>query len=86
MSLSEVPCTIAKPKQKKIEQENAVGLVENRNKEGLHGWLSGLASAFSPGRDPGGLGSSPTSSSLHGACFSLYLCLCLSLSVSLMNK
>ena len=34
-------------------------------------------------RDPRVLGSSPASGSLQGAC---YLCLCLSLSVSLMNK
>ena len=40
------------------------------------------------GRDPGVPGSSPTSGSLQGACFSLCLCLCASLSlcVSLMNK
>ena len=32
-------------------------------------------------------GSSPTSGSLHGACFSLCLCLCLlSLPMSIMNK
>ncbi|XP_077720726.1 cotranscriptional regulator ARB2A isoform X19 [Canis aureus] len=55
---------------------------------GTPGWLSGLASAFCPGRDPGVLGSSPTSGSLHGACFSLclYLCLSLSVSLSLMNR
>ena len=39
-----------------------------------------FSAAFNPGRDPGDLGSSPASGSLHGACFSLYLCLCLSLS------
>ena len=33
----------------------------------------GLASAFSPGRDPRVPGSSPMSGSLHGACFSLCL-------------
>ena len=43
--------------------------------------LSGRACAFSPGRDPGAPGSGPTSASLHGACFSL--CLCLPLSVCL---
>ncbi|CAD7668187.1 unnamed protein product [Nyctereutes procyonoides] len=42
--------------------------------------------AFSPGRDPGDLGSSPTSGSLRGACFSVCLCLCHFLSVSLMHK
>ena len=41
--------------------------------------------AFSPGHDPGDLGSSPTSGSLYGACFSLCLYL-LSRSVSLMSK
>ena len=53
---------------------------------GVH--LGGSAverSAFSSGRDPADLGSSPTSGFLHGACISLCLCLCLS-SVSLMNK
>ena len=45
-----------------------------------------FSAAYSSGRDPGDLGSSPTSGSLHGACFSLWLCLCLSLSVSLINK
>ena len=39
-----------------------------------------FSAAYSPGRDPGDPGSSPTSGSLRGACFSL-----LSLSVS-MNK
>ena len=38
-----------------------------------------FSAAFSPGPDPGDLGSSPTSGFLHGACFSL----CLSLSVCL---
>ena len=47
-------------------------------------WLSGRASAFGSGRDPGVLGLSPTLGSLHGACFSLCLYVCLS--VSLMNK
>ena len=42
-----------------------------------------FSAAFSPGHDPGVPGLSPTSGSLHGACFSLYLCLCLSLSLSL---
>ena len=46
-------------------------------KFGMPGWLSGLVPAFCPGHDPGVPGSSPTSGSLHGACFSLYLCLCL---------
>ena len=38
-----------------------------------------FGAAFGPGRDPGDLGSSPTSGSLHGACFSL----CLPVSLSL---
>ena len=47
-------------------------------------WVAQRFSAtFSPGPDPGGLGSSPTSGSLHGACFSLCLCLCRSLALSL---
>ena len=44
---------------------------KNNKKMGIPGWLSGLVPAFSPGRDPGGPGSSPTLGSLHGACFSL---------------
>ena len=45
------------------------------------GCLSGLgwASAFSSGHYPGVLGSSPTSGSSQGACFSFCLYLCLSL-------
>ena len=45
------------------------------------GWLSSWAPAFTPRHDPGVLGSSPMSGSLHGACFFF-----LSLSVSLMDK
>ena len=44
-------------------------------------WLSGWASAFNLGLDPGP-GSSPDSSSLWKACFSLCLWLCISLCVS----
>ena len=40
-----------------------------------------FSAAFSSGRDPRVRGSSPTSGSMHGACFSLCPCLCLSLSV-----
>ena len=40
-----------------------------------------VSAVFSPGCDPGVPGSSPTSGSLHGACFFLPLCLCLSLSI-----
>ena len=47
-----------------------------KEREGIPGWLSGLVPDFSSGRGPGVLGWSPTSGSLHGACFSL----CLSLS------
>ncbi|CAD7685708.1 unnamed protein product [Nyctereutes procyonoides] len=51
------------------------------------GWAARVAqwfsAAFSPGHDPGDLGSSPTSGSLRGVCFSLCLCLCLSLSLCL---
>ena len=46
-------------------------------KQGIPGWLSGLAPAFGPGHGPGVPGSSPTSGTLHGACSSLCLCLCL---------
>ena len=53
---------------------------ENEEKSGIPGWLSGLAPAFGPGCNPGVPGSSPTSGSWHGACFSLRLCLWLSLS------
>ena len=45
---------------------------------GIPGWLRGLAPAFGPGPDPGVLGSSPASGSLHGVRFSLCLCLYLS--------
>ena len=47
---------------------------------GISGWLNGLAPAFSPGLDPGVMGSSPTSGSLWS------LLLLLSLCVSLMDK
>ena len=53
---------------------------------GAPGWLSGWVSAFSSGRDPGDLGSSPTSGSMRGSCFSLCLCLCHSLSLSLSDE
>ena len=39
-----------------------------------------FSAALGPGGDPGDLGSSPMLRSLHGACFSLCLCLYLSLS------
>ena len=55
--------------------------VLRKEKDGIPGWLSGLAPVFGPGRDPGVPGLSPTLGSLHGACFSLCLCLCLSLSL-----
>ena len=48
---------------------------------GTPGWLSGWASPFGSGHDPGVLRSSPASSSPQGACFSL--CLCLPLCVCL---
>ena len=51
---------------------------------GTPGWFSGWASALGSGCDPGVLGSSSALDSLQGACFSL--CLCLYLSMSLMNK
>ena len=47
-----------------------------------HLGISGWASAFGSGCDPGVLGSSPASGYTQGACFSLCLCLCLSVCVS----
>ena len=41
-----------------------------------------LCLGLGSGCDPGVLGSSPASGSLHGACFSPCLCLCFSLSLS----
>ena len=52
------------------------------DERGFPGWLSSLVPAFSLGRDPGVLESGPALGSLHGACFSLCLCLCPSLYVS----
>ena len=49
---------------------------------GVPGWLSGWVSAFGSGYDPRILGWSPTLGSLQGSCFSLCLCLHLSLCVS----
>ena len=46
-------------------------------------WLSGWASVFGSGCDPGIPGSSPTSASLWGAWLSLCLCFCLCFSVYL---
>ena len=71
---------------KVMSQTNARDLARGRKRgpeikdteKGAPGWLSNWASAFSSGRDPGVLGSSPTSGSLHGACFSLCLCVRLS--------
>ena len=54
-----------------------------REAAGVTQWFS---TTFSSGCDPGDPGSSPTSGSLHGAYFSLCLCLCFSPSVSLMNE
>ena len=47
---------------------------------GVPGWLSVSASTFGSGHDPGVLGSIPASGYLQGACFSLCLCFCLSMS------
>ena len=49
---------------------------------GTPGGLSGRASAFSSGRDPGVPRLSVTWGSLYGACFSLFLHFCFSLCVS----
>ena len=48
---------------------------------GAPGWLSGWASPFGSGHNSGVWGLSPTSGSLQGACFSLCLCLYLTLCV-----
>ena len=45
-------------------------------------WLS----IFGSGHDPGVLGSRSASGSLQGTCFSLYLCVCLSVSHEQINK
>ena len=46
-----------------------------------------FTATFSPGHDPGAPGSSPTSGSLHGGCFSsLCLCLCFSLSLCVSHE
>ena len=55
---------------------------------GIPGWRSGLAPAFDPGRDPGDLGSNPTSGSrcMEPASPSAYVSASLSLSVTIINK
>ena len=62
----------------------------NRNKTvfknsfwGIPGWLSGLAPAFGPGRDPGDPGSSPTLGSRFMEPASPSACVSASLSLSL---
>ena len=56
---------------------------DRKRSHGIPGWRSGLAPAFGPGRDPGRPGiESHIGLPVHGACFSLRLCLCLSLSLS----
>ena len=50
--------------------------------QGTPGWLSGWVSAFGSSHNPRVLGSSPTSGSPWEACFSLCLCLYLSLHIS----
>ena len=59
-----------------------LGLKQNNWTARVAQWFS---PAFGPGRDPEDLGLSPTSGSLHGACF-LPLPVFLPLCVSLMNK
>ena len=64
-------------------ERSRVPLCSTSASTGQPQWHSGLAPpACSQGCDPGDLGSSPTSGSPCGACFSLCLCLCLPLSVS----
>ena len=59
---------------------------KNVNNSGCLGGSMVWVSAFCPGHDPGVPGSSPTAGSLHGACFSLFLCFCLSLSLCVSHE
>ena len=72
------------PYFQKPEPSGLQGVIEDKSL-GTPGWLSGWVPAFGPGCDPGVLGSSPTSDSLQGTCFSLCLCLW-SVSMSLLNE
>ena len=53
---------------------------------GIPGWHSGLAPAFGPGRNPGDLGSSPTSGSQGMEPASPSACVSASLSVTIIKK
>ena len=66
-----------------LYNERVGGQSEIRNIAGAALVVQWFSAAFSPGPNPGDLGSSPMSGSLHGACFSLYRCLCLSLPLAL---
>ena len=73
-----------------ISVSPSVSLMNKWIKSFLKTWAAWVArqfgAALGPGCDPGDLGSSPKSGSLHGACFPLPVSLPLSCSVSLMNK
>ena len=65
------------------EIENLNRPTTSKKFEGIPGWRSGLAPAFGPGRDPGDLGSNPTSGSqcMEPASPSAYVSASLSLSL-----
>ena len=69
-----------KKEQERQIKKQIVNYKEQTREARVAQWFS---TAFSPGPDPGDLGSSPTSSSLHGACFFHCLWLCLTLSLCL---
>ena len=54
-------------------QQTYQGMLEESRRAA--GMAQQFSAAFGPGYDPGDLGSSPMSGSLHGAYFSLCLCL-----------
>ena len=55
-----------------------ISMCYDKTKEMWEAWVAQLVkcltTGFTSGHDPGVLGLSPTSGSLHGACFSLCLC------------
>ena len=60
-----------------------LGLALKVARFGIPGWRNGLAPAFGPGRDPGDLGSNPTSGSRCMEPASPSACVSASLSLSL---
>ena len=79
-SLTMTAITLNKIKTFYVTSLNNLLLIKPDLKDTLRAnWVAQRFSAtFDPGCDPGDLGVSPTLGSLHGACFSLCLCLCLS--------